>query len=49
MFGILPAHGLYLRHLRGLVMENVRWTAASADARAAIFREDVAAASRPTD
>jgi len=41
MFGTLPAHGLYLRHMRGVVMENVRCEAATPDARPPIVRDDV--------
>ena len=41
MFGILPAHGLYIRHARGMVLENVRCTTSMPDARPAIVRDDV--------
>lgn len=42
MFGILPAHGLYVRHARGLVLENVRCGTSAPDARPAIVRDDAA-------
>ena len=41
MFGMLPAFGMFARHVRGLEMENVRCTAVSADARPAFRYEDV--------
>jgi polygalacturonase len=41
MFGVLPAHGLYARHVRGLVLENVRCTTVLPDARPGVVRDDV--------
>jgi hypothetical protein len=41
MFGILPAFGVWGRHLRGLCLENVRCVARAADARPAFRWEDV--------
>jgi nitrous oxidase accessory protein NosD len=40
MFGRLPAHGLYARHVRGLRLENVSWTTARPDGRPPIVVED---------
>jgi polygalacturonase len=42
MFGTLPAHGLYIRHARGTVLENVRCSTSAPDARPAIVRDDAA-------
>lgn len=42
MFGRLPAHGLYARHVRGLRLERCSWTATNADGRPAIVVEDTA-------
>jgi polygalacturonase len=41
MFGPLPAYGLYVRHVRGLSMRNVRLAVEAADARPASILEDV--------
>lgn len=41
MFGPLPAYGLYARHVRGLILENVRSVALRADARPALVCDDV--------
>jgi len=39
MFGRLPAHGLYARHVRGLRLERVSWTTRRPDGRPAIVLE----------
>jgi len=41
MFGVTPAHGFFLRHLRGLEMQGVKIEAASPDARPTFVLEDV--------
>jgi polygalacturonase len=41
MFGPLPARGFFLRHVRNVELTNVEIAAASDDARAAIWAEDV--------
>jgi len=41
MFGRLPAHGLYARHVRGLSLERVEFSAREPDGRPAIALEDV--------
>jgi hypothetical protein len=41
MFGILPAYGLYARHVRGLRMHNVEFDVERPDLRAALFCNDV--------
>ena len=41
MFGVLPAYGLYARHSRGLVLENVTFDVASPDLRPALVCDDV--------
>ena len=41
MFGPLPAYGLYVRHVDGLTLRNVRLRAAAPDARPAILVDDV--------
>jgi hypothetical protein len=41
MFGPLPAFGLYVRHVDGLTLRNVRIRAERPDARAAAWLEDV--------
>jgi hypothetical protein len=41
MFGVLPAYGLYARHVRGLTLDNVRLELASADLRPAVTCDDV--------
>ncbi|HEX2101224.1 MAG TPA: glycosyl hydrolase family 28-related protein [Candidatus Synoicihabitans sp.] len=41
MFGLLPAYGLYARHVEGLQVRDVRLTLASADDRPAVVLEDV--------
>jgi polygalacturonase len=44
MFGELPASGFFIRHARNIEMSNVEISTASADARAAIWLQDVAGA-----
>lgn len=41
MFGILPAYGLYARHVRGLSLHNVRFDLAAPDLRPALICEGV--------
>jgi polygalacturonase len=41
MFGALPAHGFFLRHVRGIEMEGVKIIAAKRDERPAFYLEDV--------
>jgi polygalacturonase len=41
MFGALPARGFFLRHARNLELSNVEIAASSADARSAIWAEDI--------
>ena len=41
MFGILPAYGLYARHVRGLNLQNVHFDHASPDLRPALVCDDV--------
>jgi polygalacturonase len=41
MFGPLPAHGLYVRHVRGLTLRNVRVLTEAPDARPPIVTDDV--------
>jgi polygalacturonase len=41
MFGPLPASGLYVRHVRGLAMRNVRLLVEDPDARPALVTDDV--------
>ena len=41
MFGALPAHGLYVRHVEGLTLRNVRLRVDKADARPAAVFDDV--------
>ena len=40
-FGILPAYGLYARHVRGLTVRNVTFTLRSEDGRPAVVLDDV--------
>lgn len=42
MFGVLPAYGLYARHVRGLSLHDVRFDLAAPDFRPAIVCDDVA-------
>ena len=41
MFGVLPAHGLWVRHAARVVLRDVRFGLAAADARPALVCEDV--------
>ncbi|MBN2580768.1 MAG: hypothetical protein JXB10_17410 [Pirellulales bacterium] len=41
MFGNLPAHGLFCRHVRGLTLSNVRLQTDEPDARHALVLDDV--------
>jgi polygalacturonase len=41
MFGALPAHGLYVRHVRGLTLRNVRLLTDAPDARPPQVLDDV--------
>ena len=41
MYGELPAWGLYIRHVRGLQMKNVKLSIEDADYRPAIVLDDV--------
>ena len=42
MFGVLPAYGLYARHVRGLSLHQVRFGLAAPDLRPAVVCDDVA-------
>jgi len=42
MFGITPAHGLYVRHVKGLRVEDVRFETLRPDARPAVVAEQAA-------
>jgi hypothetical protein len=42
MFGELPAHSLYARHVHGLVLRNVRARLTGEDRRPAVVLDDVA-------
>ena len=41
MFGTLPAYGMYLRHAKGITLENVTFDVASPDLRPALVCDDV--------
>jgi len=41
MFGVLPAYGIYIRHARGICLENVTMEVNNLDLRPAIVCEDV--------
>lgn len=41
MFGTLPAWGLYARHVRGLVLDDIEMTALNTDGRKAVILDDV--------
>jgi hypothetical protein len=41
MFGTLPAYGIYLRHVKGLIFEDVTLETAAPDLRPALFGDDV--------
>jgi hypothetical protein len=42
MLGVLPAYGLYCRHVRGLLLSDIRLTSVSPDLRHALACDDVA-------
>lgn len=42
MFGVLPAYGLYCRHVRNLKIDNVQTSCVAPDARPAVAFDDVA-------
>lgn len=41
MFGVLPAWGMYCRHVEGLTMENIRLKVSGRDYRTAVLCDDV--------
>lgn len=41
LFGVLPSYGIYARHVKGLTVENVSLTYATADERPAVVLDDV--------
>lgn len=41
MFGVLPAYGLFIRHVDGILLDNLELTVAMPDARPAMIVEDV--------
>jgi len=41
MFGVLPAYGFYLRHVKGISLTNVRLELAAPELRPALISEDV--------
>ena len=41
LFGVLPAYGLYARHVRGLTIRDVSFTTALEDGRPAVVLDDV--------
>jgi hypothetical protein len=41
MFGVLPAYGMYIRHAKGITLENVTFETAELDLRPALVCEDV--------
>ena len=43
-FGTMPAYGLYIRHVRGLTLDNIRFGFDSPDQRPAILCDDVSEA-----
>lgn len=45
LFGVLPAYGIYARHVKGLNIENVSLTYMTADERPAVVLDDVDKAS----
>ncbi|MFT4174188.1 MAG: right-handed parallel beta-helix repeat-containing protein [Rhodocyclaceae bacterium] len=45
LFGILPAYGLYARHVTGLTVSDVSFTLKTSDTRAPVVLDDVADAS----
>jgi hypothetical protein len=43
MFGLLPAHGLYIRHAAEITMRGVQFRSVAEEARPAIVMDDVSA------
>ncbi len=41
MFGVLPAYGIYLRHARGITLNEIRLDVEKPDLRPALFADDV--------
>src|SRR4030095_8791477 len=41
MFGVTPAYGFYVRHVRGITFDNVEVSFEKDDARAAVFLDGV--------
>jgi hypothetical protein len=41
MFGVLPAYGFYVRHAKGITLQNVRFELEKPDLRPAVICEDV--------
>jgi len=41
IFGVLPAYGMYIRHARGIILENVTFEVADRDLRPALVCDDV--------
>jgi hypothetical protein len=41
MFGELPAYGLYMRHVNGITIKNIKFTLDDADFRPAFVFDDV--------
>ncbi len=41
MFGVTPAFGFYLRHVKGVALHNIDMRCLTADARPAVVTEDV--------
>lgn len=41
MFGVMPAWGVYMRHLRGVILRDVELSTLSADARPPVVTDDV--------
>jgi hypothetical protein len=41
MFGLLPAHGLYIRHAAGISMRGVQFRGLAEETRPAILMDDV--------
>ena len=41
MFGLLPAYGLYVRHVQGLRVRDVKFQLAAPDERAAVVLQNV--------
>ncbi|WP_433803646.1 glycoside hydrolase family 28 protein [Actinomycetospora sp. CA-084318] len=49
MFGVLPAHGLWVRHASGIALRDVHLTPVRPDARPAVVTEDVVGLDRGRD